>query len=84
MSNRVKKRIDVPKVKTTLSLSVETYRRLSVHAAMSSVDRSVLVEQLIQTHLRRYVVSDRSRVGDTVESSQVEVTAMHPVPIDGA
>ncbi len=47
------------KVKTTIHLSGEADKRLSVHAAMMEMDRSALVEKLINEHLRRYVVSDR-------------------------
>lgn len=49
----------VSKVKATIHLSIEASQRLSVHAAMTGMDRSELVEALIQRHLRRYVVSDR-------------------------
>jgi hypothetical protein len=47
------------KVKATIHLSVEASQRLTVHAAMTGMDRSELVESLINQHLRRYVVSDR-------------------------
>ncbi|MDG3008520.1 ribbon-helix-helix domain-containing protein [Paludisphaera mucosa] len=47
------------KVKATIHLSVEADQRLNIHCAMTGLDRSELVEQLINTHLRRYVVSDR-------------------------
>ncbi len=47
------------KVKATIHLSVEASQRLTVHAAMMDLDRSALVEQLIQDNLRRFVVSDR-------------------------
>ena len=47
------------KVKTTIHLSSEADKRLSVHATMMDMDRSELVEFLIVTHLKRYVVSDR-------------------------
>ena len=47
------------KVKATIHLSGETDKRLSVHATMMEMDRSELVESLIQQHLRRFVVSDR-------------------------
>jgi hypothetical protein len=49
----------VVKVKATVHLSVEASQRLTVHAAMMGMDRSELVEKLINDHLRRYVVSDR-------------------------
>jgi hypothetical protein len=47
------------KVKATIHLSVEADQRLSVHATMLKLDRSELVESLINQHLRRFVVSDR-------------------------
>jgi hypothetical protein len=49
----------VGKLKTTIHLSTEASQRLSVHAAMMGLDRSTLVEKLINDHLRRFVVSDR-------------------------
>ncbi len=54
----------VSKVKSTIHLSVEASQRLDIHATMMGFDRSALVEKLINDHLRRYVVSDRSRAGD--------------------
>jgi hypothetical protein len=50
------------KVKATIHLSAEADKRLSVHATMMEMDRSELVESLIQHHLRRFVVSDRGGV----------------------
>lgn len=50
------------KVKATIHLSVEASQRLTVHAAMLGLDRSALMEKLIQEHLRRFVVSDRGGV----------------------
>ncbi len=47
------------KVKSTIHLSVEASQRLDIHATMTNLDRSALVEQLINLHLRRWVVSDR-------------------------
>ena len=47
------------KVKSTIHLSVEASQRLDIHATMMNLDRSALVEKLINDHLRRYVVSDR-------------------------
>ena len=49
----------VNKVKSTIHLSVEASQRLDIHATMMGLDRSALVEKLINDHLRRYVVSDR-------------------------
>ena len=60
------------KVKATIHLSVEASQRLTVHAAMLGMDRSELMESLINQHLRRFVVSDRgggeSGNGGTTES----------------
>jgi predicted transcriptional regulator len=54
----------VSKVKSTIHLSVEASQRLDIHATMMNLDRSALVEKLINDHLRRYVVSDRGRIDD--------------------
>lgn len=56
------------KVKATIHLSGEADKRLSVHATMMELDRSELVEKLINDHLRRYVVSDRG--GDGAASGE--------------
>jgi hypothetical protein len=52
------------KVKATIHLTLEASQRLTVHAAMMSMDRSELVEQLIRDHLKRFVVSDRGGASD--------------------
>ena len=52
-------RPSVLKVKSTIHLTVEASQRLDIHATMMGLDRSALVEKLINEHLRRYVVSDR-------------------------
>jgi hypothetical protein len=57
------------KVKSTIHLSVEASQRLDIHATMMGMDRSGLVERLINDNLRRFVVSDRgggasAEVGD--------------------
>ncbi len=52
-------RLTAPKVKATIHLSADASQRLTVHAAMLGMDRSELVESLINQHLRRFVVSDR-------------------------
>jgi len=49
----------VSKVKCTIHLTVEASQRLDIHATMMALDRSALVEKLINDQLRRYVVSDR-------------------------
>lgn len=50
---------DDAKVKKTFRLTREATRRIEVHAAMTDVDASALVESLVMRHLRRFVVSDR-------------------------
>ena len=52
-------RSSASKVKATIHLSAEASQRLTVHAAMLGMDRSELMESLINQHLRRFVVSDR-------------------------
>mgnify|MGYP001066923251 CR=1 FL=1 len=52
------------KVKATIHLSLEASQRLAVHAAMTGMDRSELVEQLIRENLKRFVVSDRGGASD--------------------
>ena len=54
-------RVSVNKVKSTIHLSVEASQRLDIHATMMGLDRSSLVEKLINENLRRWVVSDRGR-----------------------
>lgn len=58
------------KVKATIHLSVEASQRLTIHAAMMNMDRSELVEKLINDHLRRYVVSDRGGPEDAAASGE--------------
>jgi hypothetical protein len=52
-------RTSAMKVKATVHISVDASQRLTVHAAMLGMDRSELVESLINQNLRRFVVSDR-------------------------
>jgi hypothetical protein len=47
------------KVKRTLCLAEDTDRRLSLHALGLGLDRSELVALLIETHCRRFVMTDR-------------------------
>lgn len=53
------KRTTGAKVKTSISISVEAWQKLGIHATMMNMDRGELMEQLIRDHLKRYVVSDR-------------------------
>ncbi|WP_435022705.1 hypothetical protein TA3x_005799 (plasmid) [Tundrisphaera sp. TA3] len=54
-------RVATKKLKSTIHLTPEASQRLDIHVAMMGpgFDRSSLIENLINTHLRRYVVSDR-------------------------
>lgn len=61
-------RPNVSKVKSTIHLSVEASQRLDIHATMMGLDRSSLVEKLINEHLRRWVVSDRGGAESSSES----------------
>ena len=57
----------VTKVKSTIHLSIEASQRLDIHATMMGLDRSALVEKLINDQLRRWVVSDRGRMDDNAD-----------------
>ena len=57
------RRLPGSKVKTSISLSVESLQRLSIHATMLNMDKGELLEQLIRDHLKRFVVSDRGGSG---------------------
>lgn len=48
-------------VKASIRLSAGAYERLAIHAAKGRSSKSAVVEELINEHLRRYVVSDRGR-----------------------
>lgn len=52
---------DVKKLKCTFHLSPDASRRVTVHGAYLGMDRSEMVEKLINDGLRRFVVSDRAR-----------------------
>jgi hypothetical protein len=47
-------------IKVGLYLSLDASRRLGVTATMEGVDRSQIVDELIRTHLRKYVVQVRA------------------------
>lgn len=77
--------------KRSVMLSDDAWERLSVHAIRERTDNSALVEMLVSTHLRRYVVQDRGRaplvisadgaagVNFPVETVAVPET-LHPLP----
>jgi hypothetical protein len=55
------------RIKVGLYLSLDAARRLGITATMDGIDRSQIVDELIRTHLRKYVVqvrSDRSSEDD--------------------
>jgi hypothetical protein len=59
------------KTKVSFYLSVDAARKLGVHALWMDKDRSQLVEELIQTHLREFIVSHRGgNARDTLEDRQ--------------
>jgi hypothetical protein len=47
------------KVKRTIVLTREASRRLDVHAVGMGLDVSAVVEQLVEAHCRRFVLTDR-------------------------
>jgi hypothetical protein len=53
--------IDVDKVKCTVRITREAHVRLGVYALKQGLDRSEVIEDLIQNHLRRFVVQDRGK-----------------------
>ena len=57
-------RLATSKIKSTIHLSMDASQRLDIHATMMGLDRSSLVEKLINDGLRRYVVSDRGKPED--------------------
>lgn len=62
-------RQSVSKVKSTIHLSTEASQRLDIHATMMGLDRSSLVEKLINENLRRWVVSDRGGAESSLDDS---------------
>lgn len=50
---------DPQKRKKSLCLSPEEWERLGIHAVKTLRSESAIVGELIRTHLRRFVVSDR-------------------------
>ena len=60
------------KAKCTIHLTLEASQRLDIHATMMGMDRSALVEKLINDHLRRYVVSDRGGPDSIAEEETPE------------
>lgn len=73
-SSKAANRQPAKKVKSTIHLTVEASQRLDIHVAMTpGSDRSSLLEELINTHLRRYVVADRG--GPTADPEELPETS---------
>jgi hypothetical protein len=51
--------------KMTLILAADTAERITVHAHRMGMTKAALVDKLVSEHLRRYVVSDREKKGET-------------------
>lgn len=65
----------VKPIKTAVSLSPETMRRLVIFAAMTDRTQSQVVAELIDEHCRRFVVQDRDRSANLSGPSAQEVSA---------
>lgn len=65
------------KVKLSIYVSLESARRLGIHATMTSLDRSSIVDSLIREHLRDWVVQYRP-AGKGGELDSVEPPADAP------
>ena len=57
------------RVKVSFYLSVDTDRRLSVHAAMTDKDRSQVVEEALRSILKEWIVVHRGQREATEDSS---------------
>lgn len=62
-------------VKVGLYLSLDASRRLGVTATMEGRGRSQIVDELIRTHLRKYVVQVRSQRPEVEANSEAEELA---------
>ena len=58
--NKSTKKQGERRIKVGLYLSLDASRRLGVTATMEGLDRSQIVDELIRTYLRKYVVQVRS------------------------
>ncbi len=59
------------KVKLAAYVSLESSRRLGIHATMTGQDRSTIIDNLIREHLRDWVVQYRpssAKAGDEAEA----------------
>lgn len=56
-------------IKTAVSLSPETMRRLVIFAAMTDRTQSEVVAELIDQHCRRFVVQDRDRQANLADQA---------------
>lgn len=69
------RQVDAKPKKVSFYLSEAAIKRLGVHAAMESTDKSRLVEALILDGLKRFVVSDRAKADGREDSAMVEGSA---------
>ncbi len=73
VAKSTKKQVERP-IKVGLYLSLDASRRLGVTATMEGLDRSQIVDELIRTHLRKYVVQVRSERSGGEASGEAETT----------
>lgn len=73
----------LPKVKTSLYLTVAEFERLEIHAMKARTDHSVLLAKLVVENLRRYVVSDhRKEDGEAAQAEPVSAPETLPMVPD--
>lgn len=63
------------KVKIAAYVSVESARRLGIHATMTDQDRSTIIDSLIREHLRDWVVQYRPSGSKASEEPEAEPEA---------
>lgn len=63
------------KVKIAAYVSLESARRLGIHATMTGQDRSTIVDALIREHLRDWVVQYRPSGGKAGEEPEAQAEA---------
>ena len=56
----LKEPVSVKVKRHSLALDADSFKRLSVHALYLGLDKAELAASLINTHLKQFVVSDRS------------------------
>lgn len=58
------------KVKIAAYVSLESVRRLGIHATMTGQDRSTIIDSLIREHLRDWVVQYRPSSGKASDEAE--------------